>query len=217
MVIAGAAISPLLGYFLEVPVLAVDFISAQVIVAIPLAVRRGDLIAMQGFGALGGNYFLESGARILLGSLLGLAWGVNGLTLGIALATLVAMVALPHRTAVLTAKPRPITSLINTWLTLVLLGIFVQLDILIAPSGMSKTMATRYDLAAVPLRASICYSWRPVYLYSRTFGSTRSVAQSFWPLRQRLPWVSPSLRCCSRYEVSWPKPSDREPRHHFFC
>jgi hypothetical protein len=88
--------------------------------------------------------------RILLGSLLGLVWGITGLSLGIALATLVAMVALPSRPTALSATPRPTTSLLNTWLTLVLLGVFVQLDILLAPSGMSKLAATRYDLAAVP-------------------------------------------------------------------
>jgi len=148
--IAGAAAAPLIGLMLHVPILAVDFIAAQVIIAIPLSIRRGDQIARQKFGVLGGNFFLEAGMRILLGSLLGLVWGITGLSIGIALATLVAMVALPSRPPSLSATPRPTTSLVNTWLTLVLLGVLVQLDILLAPSGMSKITATRYDLAAVP-------------------------------------------------------------------
>jgi hypothetical protein len=148
--LAGAAIAPLIGLTLHVPVLAVDFIAAQVIIAIPLSIRRGDQIARQRFAVLGGNFFLEAGMRILLGTLFGLLWGITGLSLGIALATLVAMAALPSRPTSLSATPRPTTSLINTWLTLVLLGVFVQLDILLAPSGMSKMATTSYDLAAVP-------------------------------------------------------------------
>jgi hypothetical protein len=42
------------------------------------------------------------------------------------------------------------TPLFDTWLTIVLLGIFVQLDVLLAPSGLSKTAVAHYDVAAVP-------------------------------------------------------------------
>ena len=42
------------------------------------------------------------------------------------------------------------TSLAHTWLALVLLGIFVQLDILIAPTDLTRSAATHYDLAASP-------------------------------------------------------------------
>ncbi len=150
MAVVGAAVSPLIGYLLHIPVLAVECIAAQVIFAIPLAIRRGDLLAVRKFGVLAGNLFLEAGVRILLGSALGLVWGLAGLALGLAIATLIAMVSVPSRTVTLKATTRPMTSFLDTWLTLVLLGIFVQLDILTAPSGLSKFQATRYDLAAVP-------------------------------------------------------------------
>ena len=42
------------------------------------------------------------------------------------------------------------TSLAHTWLALVLLGLLVQLDILVAPRLMSHSAATRYDIASVP-------------------------------------------------------------------
>ena len=42
------------------------------------------------------------------------------------------------------------TTMFHTWIALALLGLFVQLDILLAPSGLSKEAATHYDLAAVP-------------------------------------------------------------------
>ena len=38
----------------------------------------------------------------------------------------------------------------DTWFTIVLVGILVQLDILLAARGFSKVYATHYDLAAVP-------------------------------------------------------------------
>ncbi len=40
----------------------------------------------------------------------------------------------------------------DTWFTVVLLGVLVQLDILLAASGLTKSAATRYDVAAVPAK-----------------------------------------------------------------
>ena len=82
MVAAGAAISPLIAFALHLPVLAVFFVSLQVIVAIPLAIRRGSLIAVRRFDSMGGNLFLEGGTRIVLGTVAGLLWGLNGLSGG---------------------------------------------------------------------------------------------------------------------------------------
>jgi hypothetical protein len=42
------------------------------------------------------------------------------------------------------------TSLLHTWLAVVLLGVLVQLDILLAPSTLVPSAATRYDVAALP-------------------------------------------------------------------
>ena len=150
MVAAGAAISPIIAFGLRLPVLAVFFVAAQVIVAIPLAIRRGSLIAVRRFDAMGGNLFLEGGTRIVLGTAAGLLWGMNGLAGGLALATVVALIAVPRKTLQVNRMHRHMTSLAHTWLALVLLGILVQLDILIAPSDLTKSAATRYDLAALP-------------------------------------------------------------------
>lgn len=147
---AGAASSPLIAYLLHIPVVAVAFVAAQVIVAIPLVIKRGSLIASERFSALGGNMFLEGGTRILLGTALGLVWGMSGLAAGLALATAVAWTAVPGGSSAKTPILRAMTSMFDTWLTLVLLGVFVQLDILVAPSGLSKAAAIKYDLAAVP-------------------------------------------------------------------
>ncbi|MGO9185354.1 hypothetical protein [Mycobacterium sp.] len=150
MMVAGAALSPTIAWGLRLPVLAVAFVSLQVIVAIPLAVRWGSLIAARRFDAMGRNLFLESGARVVLGAMGGLAWGMNGLAGGLALATVVALVAVPKQRTQRTRAPRHMTSLIHTWLAVVLLGVLVQLDILMAPSELTKSAATRYDLAALP-------------------------------------------------------------------
>lgn len=148
--VPGLAISPLIGYMLHVPVVAIDLIVAQVIVAIPLGIRRGAFIADHRFTVLGVNIFLEAASRILLGTAGGLIYGITGLAAGLALATTLALLVLPLAPPYVVAPQRPMTSLLDTWLTLVLLGLFVQLDILVAPSGLSKLAVTRYDVAAVP-------------------------------------------------------------------
>jgi len=146
---AGAALSPILAWGLRLPTLAVACVAAQVIVAIPLSIRRGSLIALHKFGAIGGNLFLEGTVRIVLGTFAGLLWGMNGLAGGLAVATAVALIAVPRPTSKAAKLQRDITSLTSTWLSLVLLGILVQLDILIAPIELTKSAATRYDLAAL--------------------------------------------------------------------
>lgn len=150
MTAAGAAISPVIAFGLHLPVLAVFFVSLQVIVAIPLAIRRGSLIAVRRFDAMGGNLFLEGGTRVVLGTVAGLLWGMNGLAGGLAVATGVALIAVPRQTLQVNRMQRHMTSLAHTWLALVLLGILVQLDILIAPTDLARSAATQYDLASLP-------------------------------------------------------------------
>ncbi len=146
----GAALSPLVAYLLHLPVLAVLLVALQVIVAIPLAARRGSLIAAQRFDAMGGNMLLESATRVGVGIAAGLAWGLDGLSAAIAVATGVALVAIPKQGSSKVHTLRETTSLLDTWLSIVLLGLFVQLDVLTAPSVLTPSAATRYDLAAVP-------------------------------------------------------------------
>jgi hypothetical protein len=126
----------------------VAFVSAQVIVAIQLAIRRGPLAAARRFSALGGNLFLEAATRVVLCTAAGLLWGLTGLSAGLLAGTAVAWVTMPGRSPATEVTQRPITTMFHTW-TLALLGLLVQLDILLAPSGPSKA-AARYDLAAVP-------------------------------------------------------------------
>jgi hypothetical protein len=150
LVLAGIVVSPLIAFVLHLPVAAVGFVSAQVIVAIQLAIRRGPLIAARRFSALGGNLFLEAATRVVLCTLAGLLWGLTGLAAGLLAGTAVALLTMPGHSATTEATQRPMTTMFHTWIALALLGLFVQLDILLAPSGLSKEAATRYDLAAVP-------------------------------------------------------------------
>ena len=147
--LAGVAVSPIIAYLLHLPVLAVMF-ATQVVIAIPLGIRRGALIAAQRFDAMGGNLFLEGGTRILLGVLAGLIWGLVGVSAALAVATGVALIAVPRQQSAPVRTVRHMTSMLHTWLALVLLGLFVQLDILIAPSVLTHSAATKYDVAAVP-------------------------------------------------------------------
>jgi hypothetical protein len=150
LVLAGIVVSPLVALVLHLPVLAVGFVSAQVIVAIQLAIRRGPLIAARRFSALGGNLFLEAATRVVLCTAAGLLWGLTGLSVGLLAGTAVAWVTMPGRSPATEVTQRPMTTMFHTWIALALLGLLVQLDILLAPSGLSKEAATRYDLAAVP-------------------------------------------------------------------
>ena len=151
LVLAGLVLSPLIAYVLHLPVLAVGFVAAQVIVAIQLAIRRGPVIAARRFSALGANLFLEAATRVVLCISAGLVWGLTGLSAGLLAGTAVAWATVPRRSSPATeVTQRPITTMFHTWIALALLGLFVQLDILLAPSGLSKEAATQYDLAAVP-------------------------------------------------------------------
>jgi hypothetical protein len=151
LVLAGIVASPLIAFVLHLPVPAVGFVSAQVIVAIQLAIRRGPLIAARRFSALGGNLFIEGATRVVLCTAAGLLWGLTGLSAGLLAGTAAAWVTVPGRSSPASeVTQRPMTTMFHTWIALALLGLFVQLDILLAPSGLSKEAATRYDLAAVP-------------------------------------------------------------------
>ena len=146
----GVVLSPLLGLVLRVPILAVNLLVLQLIVALPLACRRGALIGVHRFGALGANMVFESGFRVVLGVVGGLTLGITGLAAALMLATAVALVVLPTTPPDVDAVQRPMTSLFNASIALILLGFFVQMDVLMAPSGLTHFAATRYDLAAIP-------------------------------------------------------------------
>jgi len=93
---------------------------------------------------------VEGSARFAMGAVAGWAWGVTGLAAGICAGTAVALVALPFPRSLVDEIDRPRTSLVDTSLSLALLGLYVQLDVLIAPSVLEHARATTYDLAAVP-------------------------------------------------------------------
>jgi hypothetical protein len=150
LAVGGVAISPVLALVLKVPVLAVIFIVAQLVAALPLAVQRGALIGVHRFGALGSNMGLESGIRMVVGAIAGLTLGIAGLAGALALATATALLVLPRRPLDTDGVERPQTSLFNVSVTLVLLGLFVQMDVLLAPSGLTPRAAKLYDLAATP-------------------------------------------------------------------
>lgn len=149
LVIAGSAISPPIAIALHLPAFTVFCVAAQVIVAIPLANRRGLLIAVHRFDSMGLNLLLEGGTRVVLGTVAGLLWGLDGVSLALAFATAVALVTVPRTSHKSDRTVRQMTSMFDTWISLLLVGLFVQIDVLIAPSVMSHASATHYDLAAV--------------------------------------------------------------------
>ena len=150
LILAGVIVTPAVAFALHLPVLAVVFVWGQVIVAIHLAIRRGPLIASRRFSALGANLFLEAVTRVVLCIGGGLLWGMPGLSAGLLGGTAMAWATVPGRSTINEVRQRPMTTMFDTWVALALLGLFVQLDILLAPSGLSKEAATHYDLAAVP-------------------------------------------------------------------
>lgn len=147
---ASLAVSPLLAFLLHVPVLAAALVSVQMLIAIPLAAKQGALLGLNRFRGLGINLVIEGSARFLMGALAGRVWGVTGLAAGICAGTAVALFALPYPRSLVDQIDRPRTSLVDTSLSLALLGLYVQLDVLIAPSVVAHSSATTYDLAAVP-------------------------------------------------------------------
>ena len=152
VVIGGVslAIAPLLAYLLHVPVAASALVSVQMLIFIPLAAKQGGLLARQRFRALGKNLVIEGVARFVMGAVGGLAFGVTGLAAGLCIGTIVALIALPYPRTRTKTTDRPRTSLVDTSLSLALLGLYVQFDVLIAPSVLARNGASTYDLAAVP-------------------------------------------------------------------
>jgi GT2 family glycosyltransferase len=144
------AAAPLLAYLLHVAVLAAAIVTIQMVVAIPLAVRQGALLGRHRFEALGFNLVIEGIARFVLGAFAGILLGVTGLALGLLAGTAIALFVLPEWRSDVSLRDRPRTSLTATSAALALLGLFVQLDVLIAPSVVAHHGATSYDLAAVP-------------------------------------------------------------------
>ena len=144
------AVSPGLAYLLHVPVLAAAIVTIQMVVAIPLAIRQGALLGRHRFGALGTNLVIEGVARLALGAIAGVLLGVTGLALGLCAGTVIALLILPEWRSEVVLRDRPRTSLSATSASLALLGLFVQLDVLLAPSVLTRNGATVYDLAAVP-------------------------------------------------------------------
>ena len=144
------ALSPLLGFLLHVSVLAAAIVMIQMLVAIPLAIRQGALLGQHRFDVLGTNLVIEGTARFVLGALAGVALGVTGLAIGLCAGTAVALFVAPKWQSETALVERPRTSLTATSASLALLGLFVQLDVLIAPSVVERGGATAYDLAAVP-------------------------------------------------------------------
>jgi GT2 family glycosyltransferase len=142
--------APVLAYLLHVAVLAAAIVTIQMVVAIPLAVRQGALLGRHRFEALGSNLVIEGIARFVLGALAGIALGATGLALGLCAGTVIALLILPQWQSDVSLVDRPRTSLTATSASLALLGLFVQLDVLIAPSVLAHNGATSYDLAAVP-------------------------------------------------------------------
>jgi GT2 family glycosyltransferase len=144
------AVSPLLALLLHVSVLAAAIVTIQMLVAIPLAIRQGALLGRHRFDAIGTNLVIEGIARFVLGALAGIALGVTGLAVGLCAGTVVALFVAPKWRSDVKLVDRPRTSLTATSASLALLGLFVQLDVLIAPSVVERGGATAYDLAAVP-------------------------------------------------------------------
>jgi hypothetical protein len=83
----------------------------------------------------------------------GSAWGLTGLSAGLCAGTATALIALPSPGSLGDKNDRPRTSLIATSLALALLGLYVQVDVLIAPSVLARAASSTYDLAAVPSKA----------------------------------------------------------------
>jgi hypothetical protein len=144
------AIAPLLAFLLHVPFAASALVSIQMLIFIPLAAKQGGLLAKKQFRALGRNLVIEGAARFVMGAVGGLTLGVTGLAAGLCVGTVVALIMLPYPQSGTKTEDRPHTSLVNTSLSLALLGLYVQFDVLIAPSVLTHRSATTYDLAAVP-------------------------------------------------------------------
>jgi GT2 family glycosyltransferase len=144
------AVSPILAFLLHVAVVAAAIVTIQMVIGIALAIRQGALLGRHRFEALGTNLIIEGAARFLLGAIAGIALGITGLALGLCAGTLLALLLLPEWQSDLTLEDRPRTSLTATSASLALLGLLVQLDVLVAPSVVSRGGATAYDLAAVP-------------------------------------------------------------------
>jgi hypothetical protein len=148
--VIGIAVAPGLALLLRLPVLAIVLVVVQVLIAIPLAISRGAWIGTHHFSALGTNMVIEAVARVGLGALGWWCAGITGLAAGLAAALALTLLLVRHDHFGTGEAERPLTSLLDTSLTLGLLGLLAQFDILVVPSGLGTAAASHYDLAAVP-------------------------------------------------------------------
>jgi hypothetical protein len=148
--VIGLAVAPGLALLLKLPVLSIVFVVLQVLIAIPLSISRGAWLGTHRFSALGTNMVIEAVARVGLGALGWWFAGITGLSAGITASIALVFLFARHRHEDAAEAERPLTSLLDTSLTLGLLGLLTQLDILVVPSGLGTAAAAHYDLAAVP-------------------------------------------------------------------
>jgi hypothetical protein len=150
LTVIGIAVAPVLALLLKLPVLSIVLVVVQVLIGIPLAISRGAWLGTHRFSALGANMVIEAVARLGLGVLGWWSAGITGLAAGITASIALALLLVRHHHLGAGEAERPLTSLLDTSLTLGLIGLLAQFDILVVPSGLGIAAAAHYDLAAVP-------------------------------------------------------------------
>jgi len=152
-----AVVSPLVAFVAHIPTLAILAILAQMFIEVAVGARRGTLLGTRAFGGLGASLFIEAGGRVILGTLLGIRFGLEGLALGILLASFFTLgltsLLRPGHGQEPPAEARMVTTLAHTTITIGFMALLAQLDVILVPSALGGSAADHYDVAAVPAKA----------------------------------------------------------------
>ncbi|HZQ85650.1 MAG TPA: glycosyltransferase, partial [Acidimicrobiales bacterium] len=156
LMLAVAAVVLLGAPAIHLPIVAGPLLALLLVPLCTVAIRRGSHLGADQFRAVGRSLAIEASSRVVLGVVAGALWGPTGVALALVGAVTVAAVATPTRSGAATAMAdgAALGGLAETTLSLGLLALVGQLDVLLAPMALGSHAGT-YDLAALPAKAIV--------------------------------------------------------------
>ncbi|MDO9357196.1 MAG: hypothetical protein Q7T55_26100 [Solirubrobacteraceae bacterium] len=161
--------SPAIAVALTVPWLGIALLIAQLPVACLAAVQRGTAIGREEYGRASASMGIDAAFRLIAGAGLGLAFGAAGLAAALLLGTVAA--AELGRRWYARGLAAPASSVVGPALTVGILMVLINLDVLAAPRVLGAAAADAYAVAELPAKgvffALFAVSWLAVPIAAR--------------------------------------------------
>ncbi|MBV9935560.1 MAG: glycosyltransferase, partial [Actinobacteria bacterium] len=141
---------------LHLPLVVGPLLAVLLVPLCTVAIRRGAHLGADQFRAVGRSLAIEALCRVVLGVVAGALWGATGVALALVCAVSASAVATPLHVGTGSASHdhASLGGLVDTTLSLGLLALVAQLDVLLAPVAL-RSRAGAYDLAALPSKAIV--------------------------------------------------------------